>query len=101
MRILIADDHDLLRDTLALFFQAQSDIETYVASDLPSACKMIENDPPYDLVLLDLNMPGKWFGGAETRVIARGRATRSPAFWRGHPRNCGTSLGGWSGGVCS
>ena len=58
MRILIADDHDLLRDTLALFFQAQSDIETYVASDLPSACKMIENDPPYDLVLLDLNMPG-------------------------------------------
>lgn len=58
MRILIADDHDLLRDTLALFFQAQSDIETDVASDLPSACKMIENDPPYDLVLLDLNMPG-------------------------------------------
>ncbi|WPZ23611.1 response regulator transcription factor (plasmid) [Sulfitobacter faviae] len=58
MRILIADDHDLLRDTLALFFQAQSDIETHVASDLPSACKMIENDPPYDLVLLDLNMPG-------------------------------------------
>lgn len=58
MRILIADDHNLLMDTLIMFFQTQSDIEVTVASDLPSACKMIANDLPYDLILLDLNMPG-------------------------------------------
>ena len=28
MRVLIADDHDLLRDTLVMFLQAQGDIET-------------------------------------------------------------------------
>lgn len=58
MRVLVADDHDLLRDTLAMFFQTQSDIEVNSAPDLLAACEMIENSPHYDLVLLDLNMPG-------------------------------------------
>lgn len=58
MRVLIADDHDLLRDTLVMFLQAQGDIETETAADFPQACKLIESDTPYDLVLLDLNMPG-------------------------------------------
>ncbi|MFT7593983.1 MAG: two-component system nitrate/nitrite response regulator NarL [Paracoccaceae bacterium] len=58
MRVLIADDHDLLRDTLVLFLQSQSDIETSTAADLAGACKLIETQEPYDLVLLDLNMPG-------------------------------------------
>ncbi|GAA6200276.1 response regulator transcription factor [Aquicoccus sp. SU-CL01552] len=58
MRVLIADDHDLLRDTLVMFLQAQGDIETDTAADFPQARKLIESDTPYDLVLLDLNMPG-------------------------------------------
>ncbi|WP_371153828.1 LuxR C-terminal-related transcriptional regulator [Jannaschia sp. 2305UL9-9] len=58
MRVLIADDHDLLRDTVVLFLQSQGDIETSTAADLAGACKLIETEDPYDLVLLDLNMPG-------------------------------------------
>lgn len=58
MRVLIADDHDLLRDTLVMFLQSQSDIETSSAADFSEACKRIEFDDPYDLILLDLNMPG-------------------------------------------
>ncbi|MBS8228433.1 response regulator transcription factor [Vannielia litorea] len=59
MRVLIADDHDLLRDTLVMFLQSQGDIETETAPDLPAAHKLIEGaDTPFDLVLLDLNMPG-------------------------------------------
>jgi two-component system nitrate/nitrite response regulator NarL len=58
MRILIADDHDLLRDTLVMFLEAQGDIETSVAADLAGACKLIEDADRFDLVLLDFNMPG-------------------------------------------
>ena len=58
MRVLIADDHDLLRDTLVLFLNSQGNIETSTAADLPSACDLIEKEAPFDLVMLDLNMPG-------------------------------------------
>lgn len=58
MRVLIADDHDLLRDTLVLFLEAQGDIETQTAADLSGAHKLIEIEERFDLILLDLNMPG-------------------------------------------
>ncbi|MBT0956534.1 response regulator transcription factor [Alphaproteobacteria bacterium KMM 3653] len=58
MRVLIADDHDLLRDTLVMFLEAKGDIETATASDLEGAHKLIESEAAFDLILLDLNMPG-------------------------------------------
>jgi CheY-like chemotaxis protein len=57
MRILIADDHDLLRDTLELWFR-QENIDVALARDLPSALQIIEESAPFDLVLLDYSMPG-------------------------------------------
>lgn len=58
MRILIADDHDLLRDALVAFMDAEDNIETHTASDLQGAIDLIDGDWTYDLVLLDYNMPG-------------------------------------------
>ncbi|MCT8160095.1 response regulator transcription factor [Pseudoruegeria sp. SHC-113] len=58
MRILIADDHDLLRDALVAFMKNEDGIETHTAADLAGACKLIDGDYTYDLVLLDYNMPG-------------------------------------------
>ncbi len=58
MRVLIADDHDLLRDTLVLFLQAQGDIQVSQAANLSAAHMLIEAEETYDLILLDLNMPG-------------------------------------------
>lgn len=58
MRILIADDHELLRDTLILFLEAEGGVETGTAATLEEACAEIERQAPFDLVLLDLNMPG-------------------------------------------
>ncbi|MGA1232715.1 MAG: response regulator, partial [Lutimaribacter sp.] len=58
MKILIADDHDLLRDTLVMFLETQGDIQTTCAKDLPEAVSALQNDASYDLVLLDFNMPG-------------------------------------------
>lgn len=57
MRCIIADDHDLLRDTLVLFLESQG-IDAVSVKDLPSAIDMIRSDGPYDLVLLDFGMPG-------------------------------------------
>lgn len=61
MHILIADDHDLLRDTLALWFR-QDATEVSLAGDLPGALKAmaaaIRQSQPFDLVLLDYGMPG-------------------------------------------
>ncbi|MCO8145908.1 response regulator transcription factor [Rhodovulum tesquicola] len=58
MRLLIADDHELLRDTLRLFLAREEAIEVEFESDLPSALRAIETRGPFDLVLLDYSMPG-------------------------------------------
>jgi DNA-binding NarL/FixJ family response regulator len=58
MRVLIADDHDLVRDMLAMLLQSGGDIETSTAADLQQACDLIDSQPRYDLIMLDLNMPG-------------------------------------------
>ncbi|MDX5356920.1 MAG: response regulator transcription factor [Rhodobacterales bacterium] len=57
MRVLIADDHELLRDALAAFLQ-HAGISTEAASDLPDALARVGRSGPFDLILLDLAMPG-------------------------------------------
>ncbi|WP_298836697.1 response regulator transcription factor [uncultured Roseobacter sp.] len=58
MRVLIADDHELVLDTIVAFVEAAGGIEVVTAPDFHAAKDHIENQPPFDLVLLDLNMPG-------------------------------------------
>lgn len=58
MKVLIADDHELILDTLLAFIEAAGGIEVTTARDFPSARSLISSEGPFDLVLLDLNMPG-------------------------------------------
>lgn len=58
MRILIADDHELLRDALGAFMQSEDGIELHTAADFAEACVLLKGEWTYDLVLLDYNMPG-------------------------------------------
>ena len=44
MKILIADDHGLLRDTLAMFLEGEDNIETVTTSDFDGA--MMPKDLP-------------------------------------------------------
>lgn len=76
MRVLIADDHDLLRDTLVSFLAQQGGIETVTAADLPAAVTAIKAEGPFELVLLDYGMPG--MNGLEglRRVMALGGGQR-------------------------
>lgn len=57
-RLLIVDDHDLVRDTLAAFVEATSALHVLKASSLEAALKVLRLEGSVDLVLLDYNMPG-------------------------------------------
>ena len=57
-RILLADDHELLRDTLLFFIRSQSELSVTTASSLEEARRIWLKEGPFDLVLLDLRMPG-------------------------------------------
>src|SRR5210317_1743072 len=89
MKILIADDHDLLKDTLVLFLQGEGNIETVTASDFDGAISIVDTKGPFDLVMLDYNMPGMngleglkkalAYNGGQTVALMSGIATRAVA----------------------
>jgi two-component system, NarL family, nitrate/nitrite response regulator NarL len=57
MHVLVADDQELLRDVLGLWFR-QEQIEVTTASDLDGAMAAVAAHDPFDLILLDYFMPG-------------------------------------------
>lgn len=58
MRVLIADDHELMRDAIVMFLRNEGGIDTSTAGSVDEACARILAEGPYDLVMLDFNMPG-------------------------------------------
>ena len=57
MKVLIADDHDLVRDTLSAFMENEPDIQVTAVADLDAACEEARKIL-FDLILLDYSMPG-------------------------------------------
>jgi len=59
MKILIADDHTLFRDTLFEYFKrAEPTADVTMVKDFYGAMESLEQHNKYDLILLDLQMPG-------------------------------------------
>lgn len=58
MRILLADDQELVRDTIAAFLRQEDGLTVEVARDFPSALELVRTMGAFDLVLLDYIMPG-------------------------------------------
>lgn len=59
MDILLADDHDLLRDVLKSYLEGLDlHIAVRHARTLPEALAAAEKPPALDLILLDIDMPG-------------------------------------------
>lgn len=58
MKILIADDHVLVREIISSFLETQIDASLEKANDLGEALIKVGTSGPFDLVLLDYTMPG-------------------------------------------
>ncbi|MEL6316581.1 MAG: response regulator transcription factor [Pseudomonadota bacterium] len=59
LNVLIADDHDLVRETIAAFLEAQNDVRAELAPSLDAAITCVAaTEATFDLALLDYNMPG-------------------------------------------
>jgi DNA-binding NarL/FixJ family response regulator len=59
MNILLADDHDLVRDGITSFLKtAAPEVEIAQAKDFAEALSIVDGDTPVELTILDLNMPG-------------------------------------------
>jgi DNA-binding NarL/FixJ family response regulator len=74
IKVLIVDDHQVVRLGLRAIMDAQSDLETCgEAADGESAVPLVRDAEP-DVVIMDLSMPG--MGGVEaTRAILAERPT--------------------------
>ena len=58
IRILIADDHEMVLDVFAMYLSSAPDMAVTTGKTLEEAVEHIASDGPFDVVLLDLNMPG-------------------------------------------
>ncbi|MCV2888799.1 response regulator transcription factor [Ruegeria aquimaris] len=57
MKVLLADDHDLVRDALKAYLESEKDIVVTTVPNLSSACEAARKTL-FDVVLLDYSMPG-------------------------------------------
>lgn len=77
-RVVLADDHAVLRAGLRSFLEEREDLEMTVVAEAPDgeqAIAMVEQHRP-DLLLLDIAMPG--LGGLEVTVELRRRGLTTP-----------------------
>jgi len=58
LRILAADDHEMVLDMLEMYLTRQASMTVAKAQSLDEALTQIAGNGPFDLVLLDLQMPG-------------------------------------------
>ena len=75
VKLLLADDHDLFRESVAAMLSADGEIAVVAVADLEAALVALESDR-FDLVLVDYQMPG--MNGLEGLDRAREAAHKTP-----------------------
>jgi len=57
-KLLLADDHDLVRETIVEYLRHQGGLEIDSARNFEEALQRLHDKGPFDLVMLDYAMPG-------------------------------------------
>lgn len=57
-RLLLADDHEMLLEVFTLFLQGSAQFEVATAKSFDEAAAQLQQAGPFDVTLLDWNMPG-------------------------------------------
>jgi DNA-binding NarL/FixJ family response regulator len=79
VRVLVADDQDLVRTGLSMILDAQPDIEVVgQAADGKATVELAHRLRP-DVCLVDIRMPG--LDGIEVTELLAGRASRTRWRW--------------------
>lgn len=85
IRLLIADDHELVRDLVAAHLRAQGQFDVVTVESFSAAGDAVRAEGPFDLVLLDFSMPG--MDGVEGIAELRARNGGRPvALFSGQAR---------------
>jgi two-component system, NarL family, nitrate/nitrite response regulator NarL len=72
MKILIADDHELYRDALSILVQRLDEpTEIHLSNSYTELLKLIKLTDNWDLILVDLNMPGLSYYEGIAQLSAR------------------------------
>ena len=58
LSVLIADDHQLIREMVEMYLRSQPDIEVSLADSLASTLAACSERSGFDVIMLDLAMPG-------------------------------------------
>lgn len=58
MRVLVADDHDLVRESIGAILSSDEFTDVQLAATLDEALETVKQNDPFDLILLDYDMPG-------------------------------------------
>ncbi len=59
LKLLVVEDHALVREGLVrLLSQIEPDTQVFESADFESALAVLDNEPDFDLLLLDLALPG-------------------------------------------
>jgi DNA-binding NarL/FixJ family response regulator len=73
---LLADDHELVRETIAAFLETENGFSVVQSSDIAEVENALNTHEPFDLVLLDYEMPG--MNGLEGLEKIMGQVGRRP-----------------------
>lgn len=83
-RVLIADDHDMVTELMSMLLSTTPDLAAVVCASLDAAIEREQAEGPFDVVLLDYQMPG--MNGAEgLRRMKEMRGERPVAIITGNP----------------
>lgn len=58
LKVLLADDHSMILEMIDMFMARTQDMRLTTATTLEGALEHIDAGEPFDIVVLDLNMPG-------------------------------------------